>query len=325
MNKKDLVSHIDWIIKNQSPDGSIAWDLNDKCDPWDHLECLIALAIFEKDENFKRGIDWFLGNLDANFLIKSEFIEGQSSREYYEHHHAIYSAVTFYQHLLMGNNDSYVKNYLKTLSNIVEAVLAARDDQGCFFWAQDKKGMCDNTLVTATASIYLSLKCSINIFDYFGLETNALKKELEATKESFNKQNHRFNRDGIDRSRFSMDSYYPFLAGLNENYQHLTKDIGKFYVEGLGVKCVIEEPWVTFAESSELIVALCRANNFKMAEQIFNDITKFKDNEGILPTGYQYAEKIFWPEERSSWTNAAYIIAADCLFDITDKGKAILS
>ena len=34
----------DWIIKNQSDDGSISWDEKGKCDPWDHCECLIALA-----------------------------------------------------------------------------------------------------------------------------------------------------------------------------------------------------------------------------------------------------------------------------------------
>lgn len=325
MKKQDLAPHIDWIIKNQSPDGSIAWDLNDKCDPWDHLECLIALAIWEEDKNFKKGIDWFLCNLDANSFIKSEFIKGQSSREYYEHHHAIYLAVPLYQCLLMSNNDSYVKNHLKTLKNLVEAVLDVRDDHGCFYWAQDEKGMCDNSLITATASIYLSLKCAINTFDYYGSETNALKKELELIKESFKNNKSRFNRDGIDRSRFSMDFYYPFLAGLNENYQYLKDEMRKFHVESLGIKCVIEEPWVTFAESSELIIALCRANDFKMAEQIFNEITNFKDSEGILPTGYQYAEKIFWPEEKSSWTNAAYVIAADCLFDVTGKDKAILS
>ena len=59
MKKQDLAPHIDWIIKNQSPDGSIAWDLNDKCDPWDHLECLIALAIWEENKNFKRGLTGF--------------------------------------------------------------------------------------------------------------------------------------------------------------------------------------------------------------------------------------------------------------------------
>ena len=35
---------LDWIIKNQLNDGSIQWDEKGKCDPWDHCECLIALA-----------------------------------------------------------------------------------------------------------------------------------------------------------------------------------------------------------------------------------------------------------------------------------------
>ena len=35
-------------------------------------------------------------------------------------------------------------------------------------------------------------------------------------------------------------------------FQNSLKD---FYVEGLGVKCVKEEPWVTIAESCECIIA----------------------------------------------------------------------
>ena len=52
-----------------------------------------------------------------------------------------------------------------------------------------------------------------------------------------------------------MDSYYPILCncGTQEDAAKLLK---KFYVNGLGIKCVEEEPWVTFAESSECIMAL---------------------------------------------------------------------
>ena len=32
-------------------------------------------------------------------------------------------------------------------------------------------------------------------------------------------------------------------------------------------------------------------------------------------------KKIFWPDERSTWTNAAYIIAKDCLYDVTKKRR----
>ena len=47
MIKNKLVPAKDWIIENQNESGSIYWDHRGKCDPWDHCECLIALAIYE--------------------------------------------------------------------------------------------------------------------------------------------------------------------------------------------------------------------------------------------------------------------------------------
>jgi len=325
MTKHNFKSNIAWIKKNQTEDGSIVWDLNGKCDPWDHLECLLALAIFEEEAHFKKGMNWFFANLDDNHLIQSEFKNGKVHKDYYEHHHAIYAAVPLLQYLHMGLDKKYVKEKLNEVAKITEATLAARDQFGCFYWAQDINGMCDNSLITATSSIYLSLKCAIKIFEKFGINTTELKTELKSIRACFHENSERFDRDQVDRSRFSMDYYYPFLSGLDQDKESFIKGLSLFYVDGLGIKCVIEEPWVTFAESSELIIALCRFGEFDLARKIFMEIDEFKDQDGVLPTGYQYAEKIFWPDERSSWTNAAYVIAADCLFDLTNKEKAILS
>ena len=33
---------------------------------------------------------------------------------------------------------------------------------------------------------------------------------------------------------------------------------------------------------------------------------------------------IFWPDESSTWTNAAIVIAADAVHDLTGKKKVIL-
>ena len=38
---------------------AVLYDLNDKCDPWDHLECLIALAIWEENEILKEVLTGF--------------------------------------------------------------------------------------------------------------------------------------------------------------------------------------------------------------------------------------------------------------------------
>ena len=59
----------DWIIKNQSDDGSISWDEKGKCDPWDHCECLIALAIYEEWDAWHKGVNWFLENINQHGLI----------------------------------------------------------------------------------------------------------------------------------------------------------------------------------------------------------------------------------------------------------------
>ena len=71
--KEQLIPAKDWILENQSKSGAIFWDEKGKCDPWDHCECLIALAIYEEWEAFDLGINWFFNNLDQNGFIPAEF------------------------------------------------------------------------------------------------------------------------------------------------------------------------------------------------------------------------------------------------------------
>ena len=63
-----------------------------------------------------------------------------------------------------------------------------------------------------------------------------------------------------DKSRFSMDWYYPVLGGpvrgAGARTQRLAAGWATFVVPGLGVRCVSDEPWVTGAETSELALAL---------------------------------------------------------------------
>ena len=96
-----------------------------------------------------------------------------------------------------------------------------------------------------------------------------------------------------------MDSYYPILcdSGTKEDAK---KILNKFYVDGLGIKCVKEEPWVTFAESSECIMALYKVGLSEQATKIFDEVLKHKNSKGYFPTGYQYDLGIYWPEEDST-------------------------
>ena len=51
-----------------------------------------------------------------------------------------------------------------------------------------------------------------------------------------------------------MDWYYPILGGIHSKQRIsslLTNIEDTFWVKGIGIKCVSNEPWVTAAETSE--------------------------------------------------------------------------
>ena len=138
-------------------DGSIVWDDKGKCDPWDHLECLISLAIYEEHEPFHAGIEWFLQNLNDQFLIPPLFQNQQIVHDHFEFHHAPYLAVALLQYYYSTNNKKFLLDNLEVLRGITNKTLEARDKFGYFYWATDKKGLSDNSLITATSSIFFHL------------------------------------------------------------------------------------------------------------------------------------------------------------------------
>ena len=311
--KKKFEPSKNWIITNQSSSGAIFWDEKGKCDPWDHCECLIALAIYEEWEHFWRGVNWFFTNLNEDGLIYAEFQNEKPSKLHYESHHAPYIIMPLIQASLIDKEQDYKKiltnEQLLKLENIFEVLDDFKDEDGYFYWAKDSNGYSDNSLITASMSIFLSLVAKDKSFPKFNTEM----------------WQEKFNRDGVDRSRFSMDFYYPFLAGIKNNKKEFLDLLDNYYVKGLGVKCVAEEPWVTIAESSECVISALIHDNENIAKQIFNDIQQFQNKDGIFPTGYQYDMEIFWPEENSTWTNAAVIIAAHALsfYDLGSNDSSV--
>ena len=214
----------------------------------------------------------------------------------------------------------YLCSYRSEIHQIFKGTSKFKDSEGYYHWALDKNGLADDSLVTSSCSLELSRRAYNKICE---LIEDKQFTHNEAIISPNKLRSKKFDRGGISRARFSMDSYYPILCNCGTQ-EDATKFLNKFYVEGLGIKCVEEEPWVTFAESSECIMALHKIGLTKIAKKIFSEVLKHKNPKGYFPTGYQYDLKVYWPEENSTWTNAAIIMAADCLYDMTGKEKVIL-
>ena len=119
-----------------------------------------------------------------------------------------------------------------------------------------------------------------------------------------------------DKSRFSMDWYYPVLGGPvrgDAARNRIASRWAEFVVPDLGIRCVSDEPWITGAETCELVLALDAIGEIGEALGIYASVQHLRDESGAYWTGWQFANQQYFPAERSSWTAAAVVLAADAL------------
>ena len=90
-----------------------------------------------------------------------------------------------------------------------------------------------------------------------------------------------------------------------------------FVVPGLGIRCVDDRPWVTGAETCELVMALDAIGDSARAHEQFAAMHHLREEDGSYWTGLVFADGKRWPEERTTWTGAAMILAADALSSTT--------
>ena len=123
-----------------------------------------------------------------------------------------------------------------------------------------------------------------------------------------------------DKSTFSMDWYYPILGGAVRGQR--AKDLlasrwEDFVVDGLGIRCVDTNPWVTGAETCELAMALDAIGDHERALTLLADMQHLRDAHGRYWTGWVFGEapthNQYWPVEHTTYTAAAVILAVDAL------------
>ena len=113
-----------------------------------------------------------------------------------------------------------------------------------------------------------------------------------------------------------MDWFYPVLTNVIKGQaakNHLKSRWHDFVVQDLGCVCVNDEPWVTVAESCELVMALLAAGDHARAVEVYSWLQQWCTNDGSYWTGYQLVEDLLWPDERPTWTAGAILLAADAL------------
>ncbi len=322
-------SSVEYILKVQNQDGSIPWEENKKLDPWDHIEAAMGLSVAGKKEEAESAFLWLKTNQLSDGSWYSEYLMSSPVTKRKETNFSAYIATGLWHYYLIFEDKNFLKFMLPTITKSVNFVTSMQTEHGDIYWASEQdKEILDDSLITGSSSIYKSLECASAIFNLLGessLQADISKKNL---KNSILNYPERYDRNWESKSRYSMDWYYPILCGIYDDKKSI-KDIetkwSKFIVDDMGCKCVEEEPWVTVAESSELVLALVKIGLREEALKIFNSLHQWRDTrDGLYWTGYVYKDKKFWPVEKPTWTAGAVLLAADALYEFTPGSELFL-
>ena len=320
---------INFILDTQAIDGSISWEKGTKLDPWDHIESAMALAVAGEIKAAKKAYEWMQLNQQEVGGWFSEYKSGSPSKKRIETNFAAYISVGIWHFYLVTKDKDFLEEYFPVIDKAMEFVTSMQTQYGDVLWALNEEGSkLDDSLLTGCSSIYKSLECFCAIKKILNLDLGDLKDIKLSLKQAILNKPERFDRGWKSKDRYSMDWYYPILCGVidgedaEERINHKEKD---FIVEGLGCKCVEEEPWITVAESSELVMALAACGQNDRAKEIFSWLHQWKDpKDNLYWTGYVYPDKAFWPIEKPTWTAAAVLLAADTLFKFTEASELFL-
>ena len=313
---------IDYILGNQMPDGSIPWFDGGYTDPWDHVESAMALSIAGEYAAAEKAYDWLNDTQLEDGSWWAAYKNGQiDNKERRETNFVAYIATGVWHHYLITRKRDFLAHMWPAVSAAIEFVLANQTQHGDIHWAVDTDGVAkEDALITGCSSIYKSLECAYNIATQLGIDKEDWLKARQSLGNALRNHPERFDRTWESKERFSMDWFYPVLTGVIPKAKasaHLQAKWKTFVKQGMGCLCVSDEPWVTVAESCELVMALLAAGDHARAVTLYSWLHEWRSDDGAFWTGYQYDWEIIWPEEKPTWTAGAIVLAADALTEHT--------
>ncbi len=305
------------IAAVQEPNGAIPWFAGGHTDVWDHVESAMALTAAGRRIESDRAYDWMLNTQrpDGSWPIRID--QGTVTDPGSDTNFCAYLATGIWHRWLVTTDFRATAQAWPAVKAALGFVVAMQRRRGEVAWARGAGGTPVRTaLLAGSSSIYLSLRCGLALAELMGesqpdweLAAGLLHHALRRHPEAFER-----------KDRFSMDWYYPVLAGPFEGgsaMARLNQRWEDFVVPGLGSRCVDDHPWVTGAETCELALALDVAGDRDRAVTMVSSMHHLREDDGAYWTGYVYADGVRWPVEQSSWTAAAVILAVDALSNST--------
>ena len=302
------------IVARQRPDGRLPWHTEQHTDTWNHVEGAMGLLLGGRRCEAEHAFDW---------LVRSQRRDGSWAQSYAwdgsveqpdaDTNMCAYVAVGAWHHYLLTQDRGFLEAMWPTVQKAIDYVLDHQAPGGEIAWNHHADGTIDKrALLTASSSIYMSVRCAVAIAEEIGEERPDWELSIGLLAHAIRHRPDVF----WPKPRWSMDWYYPVLTGVVRGdgaHERLEERWETFVVEGRGCRCVSDKPWITTAETCELILALDAAGCQDRAWQLFIDVQFLRQDDGAYQEGWVFPEDVCWPGRTPPWTAGAVLLAADAL------------
>jgi hypothetical protein len=315
----EVAQTIDAIASVQLPDGNIPWAPGHHTDPWNLVEAAMALDIGSRFAEAERAYDWLTARQHIEGSWFAYYVGDDVKERTLDTNVTSYIANGVWHHYLCTRDSGFLEAMFPIVERAIDFALDNQHPTGEIEWDADPARVEGRgALLTGSSSIYSSLRCAIAAAERLGRERPDWELSLGSLAIAIAHRPERF----LDKRRWAMDWYYPILGGVLRGHAaeaRLAANWETFVAPGRGVRCVSDQPWVTAAETCELVMALDAIGLHDRAHTLFAWVQFLRHDDGSYWTGMNFEgdryDEIgeYFTAEQPTWNSAAVVLAANAL------------
>lgn len=318
ISARQLSETVAAIAEWQLPTGMVPWVPDGHCDPWNHVEAAMALALGGLRSEAERAFDWLVSKQRPDGAWHQYYLADRIEQDKLDANVCAYVAAGVWHHWLLFADRGFAETMWPVVEKAIDFVLDLQTPRGEILWARHADGTpWSFALLTGSSSICHSLRCAIALAELLGHERPDWELSAARLAHVIANEPDAF----APKHRWAMDWYYPVLAGVvdgDAGRARLDARWATFMMEGRGVRCVSDRPWITVAETCECAMALMVVDETARATELFRWAQQFRTDSGRYWTGTVYPDEVHFPaDEQSTYTAAAVVLATDALSGTT--------
>ena len=308
------------IAALQHPSGKIPWFEGGHADPWNHVECAMALVVAGRRDEACRAYDWLAATQHDDGSWFTYYLDNGIEDPRRDSNVSTYIAVGAWHHWRVTGDVGFIEEVFPMVERAIGFALSLQEPGGEVLWSYEPEDgrRADFALLTGSSSVLLSLRCAIAAAEVLGVERPEWYVAAVRLAEAIAWRESSAFRD---KHRWAMDWYYPVLGGAlvgQAGCARIDERWGRFVMPGFGVRCVNTNEWVTAAETAECVLALDAIGRTEQARALLTWVQYLREPDGAYWTGCVHPDEIHFPGgEQSTYTAAAMILAWDALAGAT--------